>query len=150
MPADKKEMQLFAVEMPKVAIPPKSQNKKFEKADSDAMRELGDFLKVAVQIYKLNMTDTPATYSRLADYFSGTLERSIISSSLDILTRMGIITGEHGEAGEDTAECRYFIGSDHVWPIRAMYEELVRPKEKSEDQIDYVPRLLLENRQNFN
>jgi len=139
-----KELFLIGSDIPEVPLPLKNQNKEFKKADPNAMESLDNYLKIAVQIYKYNMTKIPATFTRLVDYFEGLIERNEISSSLDVLGDRGIITSGYGEVEKERAGRIYWIDSDNVHRVRQIYEELVRSHEKPEDQIDYVDGLLME------
>lgn len=139
--SSKNEILLYETDASKIQLPPRNQNKKFEKA-TGTMKELDDALKTVIQIYKFNMAKLLATSSKLKDYFDGVIEKNTVSYLLNILTECGIITSQYTEVGGRTGRV-YRIDGDHVQRVRGVYENHVRPKEKPEEQVDFVEGLIL-------
>jgi len=141
------EEKLFILEKidaPKVLLPPQNQNKKFERVDVEAMKGVSDEFKLAVQIYKFNMTKQPAYLDRLADFFKGSMDDGKVLRLLHFLGDFGIVESAYGGIGDGRAGKLFYVDSGEVWEIRKVYETYVRPYEKPEDQIDYVPDLMIE------
>jgi hypothetical protein len=143
-PGENKIFIFPALNTPDVSLPPKNQSKEFKKANKKAMEELDNAMKIAVLIYKCNMTKTHATLSMLTDYFEGLIKKDEISYSLDTLGDWGIITSGYTEVEKDRLRRAYRIDGDNVQRIRQVYEEHVRPNEKPEEQIDFVDGIILE------
>lgn len=141
---EKKLFTLEKIDRPEVSLPPQNQNKNFEKVDTDAMKRVGDEFKVAVQIYKFNMTKQPVYFNKLVDFFDGVMDGSRILNLLHFLSDWGIVEGQYGDLGNGRAGRLYYIDSGEVWRIREIYEEHVKPYERPEDQISYVPGLMIE------
>jgi len=127
-----------------VELPEKNKGKNFGPMNPETLKQLGDEFKVLVAIYKLSMTKQPPTYSKLDEMVGGALGKHNTLRLLHFLADWGFVEDQYGSTGPNTAGRLHYIDSDHVQDAREMYEKYVRPHEKPEDQIDFVPDLLIE------
>lgn len=134
--------RVFTFSGKKIELPSENKNKTFEKVNEESLKDLADEFKMLVQIYKFNMTETPANFTRLANYFKGMLTKSHVLGLLTDLEDVGIINGEYGDVGKGRAGRRYFVSSENLEEARNIYEKYVRPRETPEERIIHVPGIL--------
>lgn len=134
--------RVFTFSGKKIELPSENKNKTFEKVNEESLKDLADEFKVLVQIYKFNMTETPANFTRLANYFNGMLTETHVMGLLATLEDFGIINAEYGDVGKGRAGRRYFVSSEKLEEVRDIYEKHVKPEETPKERISYVPGIL--------
>lgn len=126
-----------------VQLPPENLNKKFEPVNKESMESLPDDMKLLIQIYKLNMTNTNASIPRLEKMFDGAFTHIEVWNLITTLhLSREVITRHYGEIGNGRAGNIYFVREFYGPNVKQVYEDLVMPKERPEERISYVPDML--------
>lgn len=86
------------------------------------MTTLSNDLKVACEIYRANISDTPIWFSKLVEIFSGKIERREVSHALDTLSDWMLIEGHYGSLGNGRAGYLYEISEVSIPVIKRLYD----------------------------
>ena len=115
------------------------------RADYDAFSELEPELQVAVGVYKLNMTNQPASWERLIEFFGRVLRPADINKAL-CSSMVELKRDEQGSPVLVKGRRLYVVSDNELKKVRGIYETRVRPREKLEEQLylDPTTELLLQ------
>lgn len=84
---------------------------------------LSSELKVACEIYRMNIEKKPVWYGKLVELLDGTVNKETVSQALDTLSDWLIVRGHYGPLGDGRAGYLWEIEPDSVHVIRPLYEK---------------------------
>lgn len=78
--------------------------------------------KVACEIYRANVSNTPIWFTKVVEIFQGKIDKHDISSALDTLIDWMIIEGHYDSIGNGRSSYVYKISPEHIDRIKEIYE----------------------------
>lgn len=90
---------------------------------SATKEHLSNDLKVACEIYRLNLLKEPAYFSKIVENLKDVMSKLEVSHSFDVLADWSVIRSHYDSIGNGRAGRVHFIDEDSVYMIKPLYEK---------------------------